>query len=244
MTGAPEPAFQPDSRERNIGRLREGPLDVLIIGGGINGAGIARDLALRAAGTGTPLRTGLVERRHFASGTSGRNSQLIHGGLRMHDVYHATGKVIPSHQWVEGFLDYYFLTGRKEALDAANSIGENIMRILQQPQFTQAGSTSVRENGWALRAMVGMWIGTGEDRWRIEARRIVDLFLAWMDAYDGLLAPYTSHSMPRVVFMTSLTVTQSRRASGTVTTSRRLIRPRGRSSSATTKMRWPVASTC
>ncbi len=52
--------------------------DVLVIGGGINGAGIARDLMLRDAG----LKVALVDKGHFASGTSGRNSQLIHGGLR------------------------------------------------------------------------------------------------------------------------------------------------------------------
>jgi glycerol-3-phosphate dehydrogenase len=55
---------------------------VLVLGGGINGAGIIRDLALRARHAGTRLETGLVEQRHFASGTSGKNSQLIHGGLR------------------------------------------------------------------------------------------------------------------------------------------------------------------
>src|SRR6266700_2696375 len=71
-----------DSREKNLARLREAPLDVLIIGGGINGAGIARDLALRNRRARSNLRIGLVEQRHFASGTSGRNSQLIHGGLR------------------------------------------------------------------------------------------------------------------------------------------------------------------
>lgn len=53
-----------------------------MVGGGINGAGILRDLALRAAHTGHHLRAGLVEKGHFASGTSGKNSQLIHGGLR------------------------------------------------------------------------------------------------------------------------------------------------------------------
>jgi Glycerol-3-phosphate dehydrogenase len=71
-----------NSREATIERLQDGPLDVLILGGGINGAGIARDLALRSRRAGVELRVGLVEQRHFASGTSGRNSQLIHGGLR------------------------------------------------------------------------------------------------------------------------------------------------------------------
>ena len=78
----PPPAFSRDSREKNIQQLRTGDLDVLILGGGINGAGIARDLALRARKGGRPLRIALVEQHQFASGTSGKNSQLIHGGLR------------------------------------------------------------------------------------------------------------------------------------------------------------------
>lgn len=70
------------TRETQIERLKSGHFDVLILGGGINGAGIARDLTLRAAETGHPLAVALVEQGHFASGTSSRNSQLIHGGLR------------------------------------------------------------------------------------------------------------------------------------------------------------------
>lgn len=65
------------SRNESIQAIQAG-LDVLIVGGGINGAGIVRDLALRAP----DLRIGLAEARHFSSGTSGKNSQLIHGGLR------------------------------------------------------------------------------------------------------------------------------------------------------------------
>jgi glycerol-3-phosphate dehydrogenase len=67
-----------DRRQSNIERLRQEEFDVLIVGGGINGAGIARDLTLRDAG----LNVALVEKHHFSSGTSGKNSQLIHGGLR------------------------------------------------------------------------------------------------------------------------------------------------------------------
>jgi hypothetical protein len=54
--------------------------------------------------------------------------------------------------------------------------------------------------------MVGMWLGTGEARWKEEARRLVDMYLDWFERYGALLAPYTSHSMPRVTFMISLTV--------------------------------------
>ncbi|MFZ1754660.1 MAG: hypothetical protein WBO46_00920 [Caldilineaceae bacterium] len=131
---------------------------------------------------------------------------LIAGGLRIHTAYHATGRCTPSHEWTEGFLDYYFLTGRREGLDAAISVGENILRILDQPAMKQPGETAVREGGWALRAMVGLWLGTGDTRWRDEATRLIELFLAWRDEYGALLAPYTSHTMPRVPFMISLTV--------------------------------------
>ncbi|MGH9191346.1 MAG: glycerol-3-phosphate dehydrogenase/oxidase [Acidimicrobiales bacterium] len=63
-------------RNENITRLGEGTYDVLIIGGGITGAGVALDAASRG------LRTALVERDDFASGTSSKSSKLIHGGLR------------------------------------------------------------------------------------------------------------------------------------------------------------------
>src|SRR5215469_619333 len=71
-----------DLRRDQIARLKQAPLDVLVIGGGINGAGVLRDLALRAEHTASALRVGLIEKAHFASGTSGKNSHLIHGGLR------------------------------------------------------------------------------------------------------------------------------------------------------------------
>jgi len=69
-------------RQERMAALRAETFDVLILGGGVNGAGIARDLALRAKTAGHPLTVGLIDKGHFSSGTSGRNSQLIHGGLR------------------------------------------------------------------------------------------------------------------------------------------------------------------
>ncbi len=68
------------SRESVIERLAAtatgDPLDLLVVGGGITGAGIALDAAARG------LSVGLVERLDFASGTSSKSSKLIHGGLR------------------------------------------------------------------------------------------------------------------------------------------------------------------
>lgn len=67
--------FHPGWREQALTRLDE-IFDIIIIGGGINGAGILFDAAQRG------LRALLVEREDIASGTSSRSSKLIHGGLR------------------------------------------------------------------------------------------------------------------------------------------------------------------
>jgi glycerol-3-phosphate dehydrogenase len=67
------PAFD---RAASVRRLADEPLDVLVVGGGITGAGCALDAASRG------LRTGLVERDDFASGTSSKSSKLVHGGIR------------------------------------------------------------------------------------------------------------------------------------------------------------------
>lgn len=64
------------TREELLGRLASEPFDILVIGGGIVGAGIARDAALRG------LKVALIEQGDFASGTSSKTSKLIHGGLR------------------------------------------------------------------------------------------------------------------------------------------------------------------
>lgn len=63
-------------REALLQRLRTDIFDLVVVGGGITGAGVARDAALRG------LKVALIERGDFASGTSSRSSKLIHGGLR------------------------------------------------------------------------------------------------------------------------------------------------------------------
>lgn len=64
------------NRKHFIQQLQQEELDLLIIGGGITGAGIALDSCLRG------LRVGLVEMQDFSAGTSSRSTKLIHGGLR------------------------------------------------------------------------------------------------------------------------------------------------------------------
>ncbi|MFT3833145.1 MAG: glycerol-3-phosphate dehydrogenase/oxidase [Micropruina sp.] len=69
-------ALNPTSRAAALSRLAAEELDVLVVGGGVTGAGIALDAVTRG------LRVGIVEGQDWASGTSSRSSKLLHGGLR------------------------------------------------------------------------------------------------------------------------------------------------------------------
>ncbi|MCK5713246.1 MAG: FAD-dependent oxidoreductase, partial [Hyphomicrobiaceae bacterium] len=77
MEAARDPArLGPAHRAASLERMRREVFDVAIVGGGITGAGIAREASLRG------LTVALLEAEDFASGTSSRSSKLIHGGLR------------------------------------------------------------------------------------------------------------------------------------------------------------------
>lgn len=64
------------TRKSNIKKIKNNRFDLVVIGGGITGAGVARDAAMRG------LKVALVEARDFAIGTSSRSSKLVHGGIR------------------------------------------------------------------------------------------------------------------------------------------------------------------
>ena len=68
--------FSYNTRKQNLEKLKTKEFDILIVGGGITGAGIARDASRRG------LTVGLIEMSDFSSGTSSRSSKLVHGGLR------------------------------------------------------------------------------------------------------------------------------------------------------------------
>jgi glycerol-3-phosphate dehydrogenase len=69
-------AALPTLRTRRLERLGSEHFDLLVVGGGITGCGIARDAVLRG------LSVALVERGDYASGTSSKSSRLVHGGIR------------------------------------------------------------------------------------------------------------------------------------------------------------------
>src|SRR5437867_1591977 len=80
------------ARARQLESLSTRVFDALIIGGGITGAGIVRDAAMRG------LSVGLIDKGDFASGTSSRSSRLVHGGVRylehghLHLVFEASAE--------------------------------------------------------------------------------------------------------------------------------------------------------
>ena len=83
-----ERALYSFDRHSSLARMEDDHFDVLIIGGGITGAGVALEAATRG------LKVALAEAADFASGTSSKSSKLIHGGLR----YLQQGDVLLVHE--------------------------------------------------------------------------------------------------------------------------------------------------
>ena len=71
----------PYQRAKSLAAMAATELDVLVVGGGIVGAGVALDAVSRG------LSTALLEQRDYASGTSSRSSKLVHGGLRYLEMF-------------------------------------------------------------------------------------------------------------------------------------------------------------
>ncbi len=80
-TGTPANGFSAITRYANQERLGQEHFDLVIVGGGITGAGIARDAAMRG------YRTALIDKGDFGSGTSSRSSKLVHGGVRYLELF-------------------------------------------------------------------------------------------------------------------------------------------------------------
>ncbi|KAK6929167.1 Alpha-glycerophosphate oxidase, C-terminal [Dillenia turbinata] len=90
-----------------IGASSANPLDILVVGGGATGSGVALDAATRG------LRVGLVEREDFASGTSSRSTKLIHGGVRYLE------KAVFNFDYGQLKLVFHALEERKQFIDNA-----------------------------------------------------------------------------------------------------------------------------
>jgi glycerol-3-phosphate dehydrogenase len=136
----------PFDRNAALARLVDEHFDVLVVGGGITGAGVALDAAARG------LRTALVEKRDFASGTSSASSKLIHGGLRYL-------------QQREFRLVYEALAERQRLLENAPHLVEPLPFLI--PLFGRNGALK-RGLAWTYSDALWMYDLTGG--WRIGQR--------------------------------------------------------------------------
>ncbi len=137
-------------RSEMVEQLASEQFDVLVIGGGITGCGVALDAATRG------LRTALVERDDFASGTSSKSSKLVHGGLR----YLQQGDVR---------LVYEALRERQRLLRNAPHLVEVLPFLI--PVLTKDGPVS-KKIAKALRSALWMYDVTGGIRIGKRHRRL------------------------------------------------------------------------
>lgn len=123
------------------------------------------------------------------------------GLLYTHSINHVSGQMVPSHQWVQGFLDYWHLTGSREAYDTAMTIGEKLEELVRLPMYSQPGMVEPREIGWALRNFLDLYTETHDERWKDDCQPIVDTYIRWTDLLGSWTSPYPDNYMDRVPFM-------------------------------------------
>lgn len=114
--------------------------------------------------------------------------------------------MVCSHEWVEGLLDCYHLTGDVRFYETALGIGENVLRLLDTPAYQQNGGLNARETGWALRTLTALYRETFDSKWTEKSDWIVGQFKEWAERFGGWLAPYTDNTVIRVPFMISVAV--------------------------------------
>lgn len=129
------------------------------------------------------------------------------GGQIEHTKGHVqNGVLVPSHEWVEGLLDYYHFTGDERGLQTAIGIGDNVLRLLETPAYQKTGEANARETGWALRTLTALYVETNDKKWIEKCEWIVGHFIAWKETYGNWVAPYTDNTLIRVGFMISVAV--------------------------------------
>ena len=179
----PDPtALNAARRTADLSALADGePLDVLVIGGGITGVGIALDAASRG------LRVALVEKHDLAFGTSRWSSKLVHGGLR----YLASGNVgIARRSSVE--------RGILMTRNAPHLVHAMPQLVPLLPSMDHAKRALVRAGflaGDALRMLAGTPASTLPRSRRVSAQRVVEMaptvrrdgLAGGLLAYDGQL---------------------------------------------------------
>lgn len=102
------------------------------------------------------------------------DDQWLHHGSPAHSANHAHASSYPSHLWTQGLLEYYCLSGDRDALDVAIKLGDTIIRNLEHPVRKHDFWGFNREIGWALLALVQLAEVTGIERFHEHAGKVVD----------------------------------------------------------------------
>ncbi len=211
--------FSSNTRTQNIKILKTEPLDVLVIGGGIVGAGLIRDLTLNGG-----IKAGLIEQGDFACGTSGASSQLIHGGFRYlakRDIalvkqarkeretllHIAPNLVKPIPIAILGYKgDPYPLTGIRLAAQYYNHLSKSDTtekaKLLLDVHKIQAMVGPVAENG--LKGCVILWDSKVDDaRLTVatlkDAHRHGGIVTNYVQFFDFIAQPHASNPMHRIM---------------------------------------------
>jgi len=130
------------------------------------------------------------------------SEQPFHEGLLYtHSVDHVSGQPVPSHQWVEGFLDYFHATGDPSGLEIAMSIGSHLTEMIQLPMYMKPGFIEPRELGWTLRTFLALYNETHDQHYLGICKPIIDTYCRWADEYGTWTSPYPDNYMDRVPFM-------------------------------------------
>lgn len=137
----------------------------------------------------------------------GSNPTRYRGHLP-HAARHATSICTPSHEWVEGLIDYYHETGDPEVLEIALGVGHNIVYMLEHKIFCQSEDNyaAAREAGWALFSMTALYQETYDEYWLKHCDTIANYFFDWEKKFGAFLAPYTDHTLARVPFMIAVAI--------------------------------------
>ncbi len=125
----------------------------------------------------------------------------VKDGLIEHSANHVSGEVKPSHEWLRGIICYYHATGDIFAKEAFLKMGDNILRNLERPIYSQGFQVNVRETGWALFALTALYEETHDQKYFDASKKIAEHFIEWKESYGALLAKYTDHTLIRVPFM-------------------------------------------
>lgn len=135
------------------------------------------------------------------------NNPLRQDGMIEHTAGHVLdGAIVPSHEWVEGLLDYYHFTGDQRGLETAIKVGDNVLRLLNTPAYQKPGEANARETGWALRTLTALYIETNDKKWIEKSEWIVSHFMQWMEEYGSFAAQYTDNTLVRTGFMISVAI--------------------------------------